>query len=107
MKYIRLIYILIIPICILFNACENDQNGFTNKAEAKNELINGLKEGKWVEYNIVDTQGVKNGVHHFGDTLSYDLEIYQVGQLNGISNRFDRSGKLRSQVTYVNGKKNG
>ncbi|HTB30831.1 MAG TPA: hypothetical protein VK808_02330, partial [Bacteroidia bacterium] len=25
-------------------------SGFTNKAEAKNLMVNGLKEGKWVEY---------------------------------------------------------
>ena len=31
------------------------QNGFTNKAEAKNELKDNLKEGKWIEYTNGDT----------------------------------------------------
>jgi len=40
--------ILILFLCI---ACNNiTEQGFTNKAEAKNEKINGLKEGKWIEY---------------------------------------------------------
>ena len=25
-------------------------SGFTNKAEATNQMVNGLKEGKWLQY---------------------------------------------------------
>ena len=27
-----------------------NNNGFTDKAEAENLLVNGVKEGKWIEY---------------------------------------------------------
>jgi hypothetical protein len=48
-----------------------DGNGFTNKAEAQNEFVNGKKEGKWIEY--VDSVG-----HITGETNShyYALIIY-------------------------------
>jgi hypothetical protein len=32
-----------------------DSNGFTNRNEAKNLTVNGLKEGKWIEY--IDLHG--------------------------------------------------
>ena len=42
--------ILLIAIsCFILFACQQEQ-GFTNKAEAKNLMVNGLKEGKWMEY---------------------------------------------------------
>ena len=31
---------------------EYPDSGFTNKAEAKNEMKDSLKEGKWVEYYL-------------------------------------------------------
>ncbi len=37
--------------CILTaSSAAEDSLGFTNKAEAKNLMVNGLREGKWVEY---------------------------------------------------------
>ena len=44
----RTSFVLLLLLCLACNGI-TDQ-GFTNKAEAKNQIINGLKEGKWIEY---------------------------------------------------------
>jgi len=44
--------ILILFFCFALAAIgqsDYPDSGFTNKLEAKNQLVNGLKEGKWVE----------------------------------------------------------
>ena len=40
--------LLVIFTCFMLPA--KAQQGFTNKAEAKNEMKNGVKVGKWIEY---------------------------------------------------------
>jgi len=41
----------IILFLFSYNAFAQPDSGFTNKAEAKNLKVNGLKEGKWCEYS--------------------------------------------------------
>jgi hypothetical protein len=43
---------LILIVAVLFSIAgfAQQDSGFTNKAEAKNLIVNGLKEGKWIEY---------------------------------------------------------
>jgi len=56
------------------------QSGFTDKAEAKNELIAGVKEGKWVEY-------FDNSWKAVSDTAvadNYLLTEYRAGKPFGI-----------------------
>jgi antitoxin component YwqK of YwqJK toxin-antitoxin module len=76
--------------------------GFTNKAEAKNEMRNGVKEGKWVEY-------VDSSFNTISDTNApyYSLEIYKEGEVCGIYHAYYKSGKIRTEVPFTNGKKNG
>jgi hypothetical protein len=47
--------ILILSLSFTISAIGQQDSGFTNKAEAKNEMVNGMKEGKWVECAADDT----------------------------------------------------
>ncbi len=80
-----------------------DSNGFTNKAEAKNLIMNGLKEGKWVEY-------FDQNHHPTTDTnvaFTYYLSCYKKGQLYGIVRGYYRNGQLSSEHPYSNNILNG
>jgi antitoxin component YwqK of YwqJK toxin-antitoxin module len=97
----------LILICVLFFSLssfgqqpEYPDSGFTNKAEAKNLMVNGKKEGKWVEY--VDT--TNPGVYV---STAYHLFVYKDGKPFGIEHTYDRKGNLESVIPYVNGLKNG
>jgi len=79
----------------------SDTNGFTNKAEAKNQMVNGLKDGKWLEYynqtgHIVQT-----------DRDFYRLTMYKAGNPIGTVREYYNSGNLYFERTYANGKLNG
>jgi antitoxin component YwqK of YwqJK toxin-antitoxin module len=95
--------ILLLFFFFACNAADNrNEQGFTNKAEAKNQMVNGLKEGKWVEhmdtnYDIVPDTNAPN----------YALTIYKAGKAFGISRGYYKSGKLLSETPYVDGKING
>src|ERR1700722_10633466 len=87
--------------CIILIACEQQQSSFTNKAEAKNETVNGLKEGKWVEYYdslTIITQDT--------NAPSYELSIYKNGKKCGLAHRYT-SGKLTSEAIFTNDTING
>jgi antitoxin component YwqK of YwqJK toxin-antitoxin module/sugar lactone lactonase YvrE len=90
-------------------AMAQDTLGFTNRAEAKNFMVNGEKEGKWVEYFEFDNRGVP---HETKDTIGayfYRLTIYSSGKPIGTTREYINGGKylLRDEVTYVGGKKDG
>jgi antitoxin component YwqK of YwqJK toxin-antitoxin module len=89
---------LLISILISFTfataAIGQANSGFTNKAEAKNQMVNGVKEGKWME-----------NAPFFADF--YLLTIYKAGKPFGIQREYYPSGKLYIQSTYRKGKKNG
>ena len=79
------------------------QGGFTDKAEAKNKLIGGVKEGKWIEY-------YKTPYETTTDTAAgvfYSLTDYKGGIPLGIIRKYYKSDKLLSSAPYFNGKKNG
>ncbi|HXP49701.1 MAG TPA: toxin-antitoxin system YwqK family antitoxin, partial [Bacteroidia bacterium] len=78
-----------------------EEYDFTSKDEAKNEMKNGLKEGKWLEYIIErdDTGWI--------DTVGYCLAIYKNGILFGTVRAYDKSGRLLEETPYANGKENG
>jgi antitoxin component YwqK of YwqJK toxin-antitoxin module len=73
-------------------------SGFINKAEAKNKMVNGKKEGKWVEQ-------LKKG----GDTTKpfYRLVVYKSGKLNGIARYYYANGTEYEEEAYTNGTRNG
>ena len=76
-------------------------SGFTNKADAKNLMVNGKKDGKWVEYGFL-----------FwiirADTLDYTLIEYRHGLPVGIMREYFMNGNLKGEVHYdMDGKRNG
>jgi antitoxin component YwqK of YwqJK toxin-antitoxin module len=80
-------------------------SGFTNKAEAKNKMVNGIKDGKWVEYDTCYTYSAK------GDTIpelcSYTLTVYKAGTPFGVQRLYDSTGRLTCEIPYKSGKENG
>lgn len=77
-------------------------SGFTNKLEATNQLVNGQKEGKWIEY--IDENG---NFTRKESATSYELAIYKSGKLFGIVRCYYNNGMIESVATYLNGKMNG
>ncbi len=100
---------LTIAVSLSFTAVVIAQNivdsGFTNKSDAKNLIVNGVKEGKWIQY-----YKVKDKVVH--ETKSkhapfYRLTMYKAGKAVGIARDYYKSGKLWGETPYVNGNING
>jgi antitoxin component YwqK of YwqJK toxin-antitoxin module len=78
-------------------------SGFTDKAEAKNLMVNGLKEGKWIEY----LDEIQNIVKTERNSMYYRLTIYKKGKQNGIVRVYLFNGKLFCETTFTSGKRNG
>lgn len=98
MKYLPLFLLLFIVAC---NTVTINEQGFTNRAEAKNLKVDGVKEGKWVEY------GYLIWFIRF-DTLDYTLIEYRHGLPVGIVREYYMNGKLKGEVHYsMDGKRNG
>ncbi|MGP8217184.1 MAG: toxin-antitoxin system YwqK family antitoxin [Bacteroidia bacterium] len=79
--------------------------GFTVKAEARNVLVSGLKEGKWIEY-----EDTVKGIHPTRNSNTaplYRLAVYHFGKEHGIVRQYWRNGKLYSEITFMNGVENG
>ena len=84
---------IILPLLMVFNCftmAAIGQDGFINKAEAKNLTVNRLKEGKWIEYD--DEMG--------GFTTDTDAAIQYLSLIH-ISNKAEAKNVLKS------GKKEG
>jgi antitoxin component YwqK of YwqJK toxin-antitoxin module len=86
-------------------------SGFTNKAEAKNLMVNGLKEGKWVEYldsAKVEIEGILL-MTPTNDTNApyYSLSVYKKGNLYGIAREYYKGGSLKGAFHFTNGNANG
>jgi antitoxin component YwqK of YwqJK toxin-antitoxin module len=97
----RTICILILSLSFTIAAFGQDypDSGFTNKAEAKNQMVNGKKEGKWIEY-FDDTE------YPMG-TKGYILTIYKNGEKIGLEKGYYMDGKLQWLSPYKDGKLNG
>lgn len=100
-------YLLIVILSLSFSLTVFAQadSGFTYKAEAKNLKVNGLKDGKWIEYLADDKKIVKDSNNH--SFRFFRLAVYKGGMLNGAARVYEKSGKLHSQTTYINNQKNG
>jgi antitoxin component YwqK of YwqJK toxin-antitoxin module len=130
---VKAIYTVIISFLFSTNAIGQytmpDDSGFTNKAEAKNEMKDSLKEGKWIEY--YDDYGHISSAKY---SENYHLTIYKHGKpvgivrnyytrpgvdaltavypytdgkLNGLVKKYTQGGLLYSWTPYINGEKDG
>ncbi|HTB32307.1 MAG TPA: hypothetical protein VK808_09800 [Bacteroidia bacterium] len=86
------------PIFLLFfllacNSSPVNMQGFTNRKEAENLMVDGVKDGKWVEY------GFLFWIIRF-DTLDYTLIEYKHGSPVGIVREYYMDGKLKGEVQY-------
>lgn len=76
--------ILILPPSLTLSAFGQTppDSGFTNKAEAKNLMVNGLKEGKWIEYYDTDLNlsGSGEKILDFPVEEAYLYDLYINGQ---------------------------
>ena len=77
-------------------------SGFTNKAEATNQLKHGLKDGKWFEY--LDSNG---NITSNKNTPYYSLTVYKDGKAYGIARSYYKTGTLQGELPYKNGEING
>ena len=88
-----------------FNALKKnmEDSGFTNKKEAKNLIVNGIKAGKWLEY-IDDSNKVTTDTN----APYYILSIYKDSNRYGKIHEYYKSGKLFIELPtdtdgYING----
>jgi len=79
-----------------------NDSGFTDKAEARNETVNGVKQGKWIEFVTERDQPVASEK----ETAFYTLIVYKDGLPFGIARKYDE-GWLFSTTPYIKGRKNG
>jgi antitoxin component YwqK of YwqJK toxin-antitoxin module len=109
----KLLITLILFFCLSLAGIgqQYPDSGFTNKAEAKNLIVNGKKEGKWVEY-IDIYKDVLPDTHL---AVGYRLTVYKAGKPNGIQREYEyfyvgderKVYKLTRESQYSMGVKNG
>lgn len=92
-------WLFVVFSCLIFVSC---QEGFEDKYEAKNQLVNGVKEGKWVEYFDSVDKPAKDSNAPF-----YKLIVYKAGKPVGIVRDYFNDGTLYAETPYVEGKANG
>ncbi len=101
-------YFLVLLLSFSFSVAafaQDDSFGFTNKAEAENKMVNGLKEGKWVENECVLI--VTSNHDTIPEPYSYTLTVYKRGKPLGIVRVYYVNGKLMKLIPYINGEKKG
>lgn len=86
--------------CLVFSLAA--QQGFYHKSEAKNQVVNGQKEGKWVEYLDVGSIVTKDT-----NVPYYRLTVYKAGKPFGIVREYHKNGNLASETPFVDGRKHG
>jgi antitoxin component YwqK of YwqJK toxin-antitoxin module len=102
----RVLRNLISSLLVLISSlafCQQDTLGFTDKKEATNQLVNGKKEGKWLEYKY-DMTGTTT------DTKApyYMLTIYHNDKPVGVSRLYYKgTTNLAMETHYNNGLKTG
>jgi len=119
MKKIGVILCCLLLTCAGLTAQNLPDSGFTDKSEAKNLTVNGLKEGKWIEYpyftrpvhlkvpNYVDHPVKKYPDRPPINDGSYSLTIYHNGIPIGTVRGYFTNGILREVSYYSNGLLNG
>src|ERR1700722_3138175 len=103
MKNLRLLlYCLLFTVHYSLSAQQSI--GFTKKSEAKNEMVNGQKEGKWIEYLAAYADVVESDTNK---AYYYQLSEYKQGKPDGIVRMYFRDGTLARGTPYTMGNKNG
>jgi len=100
-------FLLIVSLFLTFAAFGQADSGFTNKAEAKNLMVNGKKEGKWVEYLDDDKNGDSLIPANSINAPFYRLTVYKKGKQFGIVRTYYTGEVIMQEAHYINGKKNG
>lgn len=99
----NIVVIMLVLVLNCITITTQAQNGFTHKAEAKNAMKKGLREGKWLEY--IDSNGVITTA--IDEAYYYMLSVYKGGDLAEIVRVFFMNGVLEGEVPYSDGKANG
>ncbi len=103
---VYLFLVLLLPgISVFSQPTQHDADSFTNRAEAKNKLQNGLKEGKWVEYLRLEDNGMI--LADSNSASIYRLTVYADNMPTGIVRVYTIKGLLLSETPYANGKRDG
>jgi antitoxin component YwqK of YwqJK toxin-antitoxin module len=98
MKFFLIIFISLLTSLTAFGQVpEYHDSGFTNKAEAKNLTVNGLMEGKWIEY----TNNTNDNFTNDTNSLYYRLSVYKDNKPIGVQRGYYKSGKLYYLLYYV------
>jgi antitoxin component YwqK of YwqJK toxin-antitoxin module len=93
----------ILALVLLFTGqCAMAQNGFTKKEEAKSEIINGLKEGKWIEYLDEEWRPTAPSKAKY-----YRLTIYKTGKEQEIQRQYRVNGTLYMEIPCTDGEWDG
>jgi antitoxin component YwqK of YwqJK toxin-antitoxin module len=72
-------------------------SSFTNKKEAKNKTIKGLKEGKWIEYfTVTNGVAVQTDEKH---ASAYTLTIYKANKPYR-STQYFMDGKIMTEMIH-------
>jgi len=79
-----------------------DSAGFTDKSEAKNQMVDSAKDGKWCEY-LNDSLKIVNDTN----APHYVLITYKAGKPNGMKRIYRKDGKLEREIPYTDGVING
>jgi antitoxin component YwqK of YwqJK toxin-antitoxin module len=102
MRFSLLIHILLFITASAFGQETLSDSGFTNKAEAQNKTVDGVKQGKWIEF-------VDNGdrpVASQKEAVYSLLIVYKDGLPFGTVRKYD-GGYLFWSIPYINGRRNG
>ncbi len=97
MKTKNIIIIAIAFLCCISNvhAQQDSDSGFTNKKEAENKMVNGVKEGKWIEY--ADAKWDFNSTKRY---VYYRLITYSHGKPIGLIRDYYKNGRLQMSGMY-------
>lgn len=119
--------LIIVSLCFTLAAFAQADSGIANKAKAKHQIINGLKEGVWIEYMDAAYNATKDSNAPYFSLVNYKagvqsgviIRYYKSGKLwgivpcttygnkNGLVKVYYESGKLEGEVPYTNDKING
>jgi len=99
----RGLLILIVALLFSITVFAQQDSGFTNKAEAKNLMVDGKRDGKWLIY--IDSNGTPTT--DSTKAVTYALGIFNKGIATGICRGFYMNGKIQGELPYTNGKTNG
>jgi hypothetical protein len=96
---------LILSLSLAVTAFGQVDSGFTVKAEAKDLMVDGAKEGNWIQYFKVDDK--LEVETNSSDAPIFRLTVYKSGKPVGMVREYYKNGKLKKEIPYRNGDVNG